>query len=98
MKVYVVNAYDINDFDTFSSYPPQVRPLLKKYGAKVLAMQTNPRTLEGTARTMNAIIAFPPEEAVDQFYHDPACQKIIGLRLRSTSHGSIVLLKEFRSE
>jgi len=61
MPVYVVNAYDVNDFETFKGYPPRVRPLLQKYGATVLAMETNPKALEGTPRTMNAIIEFPSE-------------------------------------
>ena len=37
MPVYIVNAYDIDDAETFKNYPPQVRVLLKKYGATVLA-------------------------------------------------------------
>ena len=38
MAVYVVNAYDIHDFETFKAYPPRVAPLLLNYGAKVLAV------------------------------------------------------------
>jgi uncharacterized protein (DUF1330 family) len=95
MPVYVVNAYDIHDADTFKQYPPRVRPLLAKYGAKVLAMETNPRALEGTPRTMNAIIEFPSEDAVDQFYHDPEYQSFIDLRHRSTSNCTMIVLKQF---
>ena len=43
MPVYVVNAYDIHDFETFKDYPPRVAPLLLKHGAKLLAMETNPK-------------------------------------------------------
>jgi uncharacterized protein (DUF1330 family) len=50
MPVYVVNAYDINDFETFKDYPPRVRILLEKHGAKVLAMELNPKTLKGVCR------------------------------------------------
>jgi uncharacterized protein (DUF1330 family) len=93
MPVYVVNAYDIHDFDTFKDYPPQVRPLLIKYGARVLAMETNPRALEGRPRTMNAIIEFPSEEAVDGFYNDPEYQSFIHLRHDSTSNTTMIVLK-----
>ena len=93
MPVYVVNAYDINDFDTFKDYPPQVRPLLTKYGAKVLAMETNPKALEGRPRTMNAIIEFPSEEAVNGFYNDPEYQSFIHLRHHSTSNTTMIILK-----
>ena len=93
MPVYVVNAYDIHDFDTFKDYPPQVRPLLTKYGAKVLAMETNPKALEGRPRTMNAIIEFPSEEAVNGFYNDPEYQSFIHLRHQSTSNTTMIILK-----
>ena len=93
MPVYVVNAYDIHDFNTFKDYPPQVRPLLTKYGAKVLAMETNPRALEGRPRTMNAIIEFPSEEAVDGFYNDPEYRSFIHLRHNSTSNTTMIILK-----
>jgi len=93
MPVYVVNAYDIHDFDTFKDYPPQVGRLLTKYGAKVLAMETNPRALEGLPRTMNAIIEFPSEEAVNSFYNDPEYQSFIHLRHDSTSNTTMIVLK-----
>jgi len=95
MAVYVVNAYDINDFETFENYPPHVRILLKKYGAKVLAMETNPRALEGVPRTMNAIIEFPSEEAVTDFYQDPEYQKIIHYRQSATSNTTMIVLRPF---
>jgi uncharacterized protein (DUF1330 family) len=93
MPVYVVNAYDIHDFDTFKDYPPQVGLLLTKYGAKVLAMETNPGALEGRPRTMNAIIEFPSEAAVNDFYNDPEYQSFIHLRHRSTSNTTMIILK-----
>jgi uncharacterized protein (DUF1330 family) len=96
--VYVVNAYDINDHDTFKEYPLHVRPLLAKHGAKVLAMETDPRALEGKPKTMNAIIEFPSEEAVDKFYNDPAYQSIIGFRQRSTSNTTMIVLHSFEKK
>jgi len=96
MKAYVVNSYDIHDFETFKDYPPQVRPLLKKYGAKVLAMETNPKTLEGTAKMMNAIIEFPSEQAVTDFYNDPEYQSFIHLRHNAATDCTMIVLKEFQ--
>jgi uncharacterized protein (DUF1330 family) len=95
MPVYVVNAYDINDFETFKDYPPRVRILLEKYGAKVLAMELNPKTLEGVCRTMNAIIEFPSAEEAHRFYNDPAYQEVIPIRHKSTSNCTMIMLKEF---
>ena len=95
MPVYVVNAYDVNDFENFKAYPPQVGALLPKYGGKVLAMETNPKALEGKPKTMNAIIEFPSEDQVNGFYNDPEYQKIIGIRHRSTSNCTMIVLKQF---
>jgi uncharacterized protein (DUF1330 family) len=98
MPVYVVNAYDIHDPETFKEYPPRVSRLLLKYDAKVLAMETNPRALEGTPKTMNAIVEFPSEEAVDSFYNDPEYQSFIHLRHNSTSNVTMLVLKQFEGK
>jgi len=98
MAVYVVNAYDIHDFETFKEYPPRVAPLLLKYGAKVLAMDTAPKVLEGIPKTMNAVIEFPSEEAVHNFYNDPEYQSFIHLRLNSTSNCTMIILKQFEKK
>jgi uncharacterized protein (DUF1330 family) len=95
MPVYVVNAYDIHDFETFKGYPPKVAPLLLKHGAKLLAMETNPKALEGKPRTMNAIIEFPSEKDVYEFYNDPEYQSFIHLRHNSTSNCTMIILKQF---
>jgi uncharacterized protein (DUF1330 family) len=98
MPVYVVNAYDIHDFATFKEYPPRVAPLLLKYGAKVLAMDTNPVALEGKPKTMNAIVEFSSEEDVHTFYNDPEYQSFIHLRLNSTSNCTMIILKQFENK
>jgi uncharacterized protein (DUF1330 family) len=97
MPVYVVNAYDINDFETFKEYPPKVAELLPKHGGKVLAMDTSPQVLEGTPRTMNAIVEFPSEQAANNFYNDPAYQSIIHLRHKSSSNCTMLVLKGFEA-
>ena len=98
MSVYVVNAYDIHDFETFKEYPPRVATLLLKYGAKALAMETDPKALEGIPKTMNAIIEFPSEESVYSFYNDPEYQSFIHLRHNSTSNCTMIILKQFKKK
>ena len=98
MAVYVVNAYDIHDSETFKEYPLRVAPLLVKYGAKVLAMDTNAKALEGKPKTMNAIVEFPSEEAVFSFYKDPEYQSFIHLRYNSTSNCTMIILKQFEKK
>ena len=98
MAVYVVNAYDIHDFETFKEYPPRVAPLLLKHGAKILAMETDPEALEGKPKTMNAVVEFSSEESVHNFYNDPEYQSFIHLRLNSTSNCTMIILKQFEKK
>ncbi|HEV8274048.1 MAG TPA: DUF1330 domain-containing protein [Chitinophagaceae bacterium] len=98
MAVYVVNAYDIHDFETFKEYPPRVAPLLVKHGAKLLAMDTEAKALEGKPKTMNAIVEFPSEEAAYKFYNDPEYQSFIHLRQNSTSNCTMIILKQFEKK
>ena len=98
MPVYVVNAYDIHDPETFKDYPPRVAPLLAKRGAKLLAMDTAAKALEGKPRAMNAIVEFNSEEAVHDFYNDPEYQSFIHLRHKSTSNCTMIILKQFAKE
>ena len=95
MSVYVVNSYDIHDPETFKEYPPRVAPLLQKHGAKLLAMDTEAKALEGRPKKMNAIVEFPSEEAVHKFYNDPEYQSFIHLRHDSTSNCTMIILKQF---
>ena len=59
MAVFYIGSYDIVDPHEFQKYPPLVMALLPKYGGVVLASDTSGCLVEGTARTMNAIIRFP---------------------------------------
>jgi uncharacterized protein (DUF1330 family) len=77
--IFYIGSYDIVDPEEFKKYPPLVAALLPKYGGVVLASDTASYLLEGTARTMNAIIRFPSKAAA----------------LGSTRNISMVLVEEF---
>ena len=53
--------------------------------------------MEGTARTMNAVIRFPSKEAALGLYNDPDYQEAKRIRQGSTKNVSMVLAKEFSS-
>ena len=95
MAVYYIGSYDIVDPNAFQRYPPVVLALLPKYGGEVLASDTSAFLVEGTARTMNAIIRFPSKEAALGLYNDPAYQEAKRLRQGSTMNVSMVLVEEF---
>ena len=95
MAVFYVGSYDIIDPDEFKKYPPVVMALLPKYGGVVLASDTAASVVEGTARSMNAIIRFPSKEAALGLYNDPAYQEAKRVRQASTKNISMVLVEEF---
>jgi len=97
MAVFYIGSYDIVDPDEFQKYPPVVSALLPKYGGVVLASDTSAVLVEGTARTMNAIIRFPSKEAALGLYNDPGYQEAKRIRQASTKNVSMVLVEEFKA-
>ena len=61
----------------------------------VLASDTAASLVEGTARTMNAIIRFPTKEAALGLYNDPAYQAAKRVRQASAKNIGMVLVEEF---
>jgi uncharacterized protein (DUF1330 family) len=96
MAVFYIGSYDVIDPTEFQKYPPVVMALLPKYGGEVLASDLSATLVEGTARTMNAIIKFPSKEAALGLYNDPDYQEAKRIRQKSTANGSMVLVEEFK--
>ena len=95
MSVFYIGSYDIVDAAEFQKYPPIVMSLLPKYGGEVLASDTDGVLVEGTRRTMNAIIRFPSKEAALGLYNDPEYQEAKRIRQASTNNISMVIVEEF---
>ena len=96
MAVFYIGSYDIVDPNEFQKYPPVVLALLPKYGGVVLASDTSAVLVEGSVRTMNAIIRFPSKEAALGLYNDPGYQEAKRIRQASTKNVSMVLVEEFK--
>jgi uncharacterized protein (DUF1330 family) len=96
MSIFYIGSYDVTDPNEFQKYPPRVMALLPKYGGEVLASDLSATPVEGTARTMNAIIKFPSKEAALGLYNDPDYQEAKRIRQKSTRNVSMVLVDEFK--
>ena len=94
MAVYYIGTYDIVDPEQFKKYPPIVMALLPKYGGEILASDTQAFVVEGTAKTMNAVIRFPTKEAALGLYNDPDYQEAKRIRQASTTNISMVIAQE----
>ena len=97
MAIFYIGSYDVIDPKEFQKYPPLVMALLPKYGGEVLASDLAAVLVEGTARTMNAIIKFPSKEAALGLYNDPGYQEAKRIRQASTRNVSMVLVDEFKA-
>lgn len=95
MQVYYMNSYDIIDAEAYQEYGPLAIPLIMKYGGEVLAADISAIPVEGQARTMNAIIVFPSEEAALRCYDDPDYRRAKEIRINSTANCTMVLVKRF---
>lgn len=94
MKVYYINSYDITDPQLYSEYAPAALPVMHRYGAVVMAADVNGIAVEGSPRTMNAVIQFPSEEAAMACYNDPEYQAAREIRWRSTANCTMVLVRQ----
>jgi uncharacterized protein (DUF1330 family) len=97
MAVLYIGSYDIVDPGEFQKYPQIVLTLLPKYGGTVLASDTAAYLVEGSRRTMNAVIRFPSREAALGLYNDPDYQEAKRIRQASTRNVSMVLVEELKS-
>jgi len=98
MAALYIGSYDIVDPEEFQKYPPLVLALLPRYGGEVLASDAAGVLVEGTLRTMNAVIRFPSKDAALALYNDPDYQEAKRIRQASTRNISMVLVEEFRAE
>jgi len=97
MAVYYIGSYDILKMEEFQNYPPKVLALIPKYGGEVLASDIKAVSLEGEAKTLNAVIRFPSMEAALNCYNDPEYQeKIKPIRINSTTNCTMVLVHEYK--
>ncbi|MGC3944647.1 MAG: DUF1330 domain-containing protein [Chryseolinea sp.] len=98
MKAYYIICYDIDDMETFQQYPPKAAALIYEYGGEVLVSDTSTSAIEGHAKQMNAIVAFPTKEAALGCYHDDRYREVMKIRHSSTSNCTMVLASEFVPE
>ncbi len=87
---YVVANFRITDTDSYSAYPPLVRPMLSAHGAEVLVVDRESEVIEGEAGHNTVVIRFPSTEAARAFYSSPEYQEIVRLRT-DNSDGFLVL-------
>jgi len=76
----------------FAEYRKQVVATVEAFGGRFIARGGKLTVIEGEwQHPRTVIIEFPTREAAEGWYKSPDYQKIVGLRLKSTS-GNLVIL------
>ena len=93
MSTYLVVNSTIDDPELLTEYVQAAGPTLGIVPVKVLAVDTESKTIEGEpAGPRTVILEFENEEDFHTWYESPAYQAIIGMRQASTT-GFGVLVK-----
>jgi uncharacterized protein (DUF1330 family) len=92
MKAYLIAAETVHDETAFSEYRKQIMATMSPFEGHFIARGGQLTVLEGKWPHMRVvIIEFPSRDAAESWYKSKAYQKIIKLRLQSTS-GDLVIL------
>ncbi len=92
MKAYVIAVETAHDEAMFAEYRKQVPGTLAAFGGQFIARGGNLTVLEGQwEHPRTVIIEFPSRESAEGWYRSADYQKIIGLRLKSTSGNLVVV-------
>jgi uncharacterized protein (DUF1330 family) len=92
MKAYLIAVETVHDEEMFAEYRKQVVGTLAPFGGQFVARGGQLTVLEGEwQHPRTVIIEFPSRESAESWYKSADYQKIIDLRLKSTS-GTLVIL------
>ena len=92
MKAYLIAVETIHDEAMFAEYRKHVVGTLPPFGGQFIARGGKLTALEGQwQHPRTVIIEFPTRESAERWYQSPEYQKIIGLRLKSTSASLVIL-------
>jgi uncharacterized protein (DUF1330 family) len=91
MKAYVIAVDTVHDAAMMGEYGKVVAATLPPFEGRFVVRGGTCTVLEGEWQPRTVIIEFPSREAAEGWYKSEPYQKIIGLRLNSTS-GSLVII------
>ena len=92
MSAYLIAVETVHDEAMFAEYRKQIIATLEAFGGRFVARGGKLTVLEGEwQHPRTVIIEFPSRESAEGWYKSADYQKIIGLRLKSTS-GNLVIL------
>ena len=93
MPAYLIFTETVDDTKTFDAYRAAVPDTLVPFGGRFVVRGGTLNVLEGEwPHPRLVIIEFPTRQAAEDWYRSEAYQKILSLRLNSTS-GNLVIVE-----
>ncbi len=85
MKAYCIVYEHLDNPQLFEEYRKQVMPTITAYGGRFVVRGGKFTVLEGEMPYERiAVLEFPSRKAAEDWYHSPAYQRILLLRLKAT--------------
>ena len=92
MSVYFIADIHMKDAEAYKPYLKDVDRILAKYSGEYLAVEDNPRVLEGDwPYTRLALVRFPNEELLNRWYFSDEYQAILRFRLDGAECDTIIV-------
>ena len=92
MKAYSIVQIEVSDPATYDAYRKDVMPTIAAFGGKFLVRGGKMTKLEGEwPYSRVVVIEFSSREAAEGWYHSPAYQKLLPLRLKA-SRGNFIIV------
>jgi uncharacterized protein (DUF1330 family) len=93
MPTYVVAQIRIDDRERYGQYEAGFLEIFGKHGGELLAVDDDPRVVEGQwPFTRMVVLRFPDEDAAEAWYRSPEYQKLAEHRFAS-SEGIVAFAK-----
>ena len=96
MSCYFIAQIDIHDRDEYQKYLEGFDEIFSRYKGIVVAVDENPRVLEGEwPYTRTVLIRFPDDAEAERWYRSAEYRKLVEHRHRS-SNSNIVLVSRHK--
>ncbi len=92
MSYYFTAQIQINDFEEYQLYIKDAGRIFEKYNGEYLAVDKNPRVLEGSWNyTRTVLIKFPTKADFDAWYYSEEYQRILKHRLKAADCDTLLV-------
>ncbi len=92
MTAYIIAQIEVKDPEAYSRYTARTPDVIASFGGRFVVRGGDPEVLEGSLPGSRiVVIAFDDRATAQRFYHSPAYQEILPLRLAASTGVSCIV-------